>query len=59
MNYKEIRTKDDGTIHKTFNDACYEREIQDDDKEYINAINEARLLAISNNLRRPLPCYLL
>lgn len=52
MNYKEIRTIDDETIHKIFRDARYQWGLQDDDKEYINATDEANLWVSLNYLRR-------
>ncbi|XP_072087196.1 uncharacterized protein [Arachis hypogaea] len=38
--YEEIRTID-GVLYSTFRDACYTQGLLDDDKEYIDAIEEA------------------
>ncbi|CAG7898481.1 unnamed protein product, partial [Brassica rapa] len=38
--YEEIRTVK-GIVYKTYKDACYALGLLDDDKEYIEAINEA------------------
>lgn len=38
--YEDIRTVGDD-VHPTFRDACYAMGLLDDDKEYINAINES------------------
>ena len=40
--YEEIRTVK-GIVYKTYKDACYALVLLDDDKEYIEAINEASL----------------
>ncbi|XP_076900374.1 uncharacterized protein LOC143554528 [Bidens hawaiensis] len=38
--FEDIRTVD-GVVYETFRDACYKRGLLDDDKEYIEAIEEA------------------
>ncbi|XP_016199851.1 uncharacterized protein LOC107640862 [Arachis ipaensis] len=63
--YEEIRTID-GVLYSTFRDACYAQGLLDDDKEYIDAIEEAShwgsgeylrklfaTLLFSNSMNRP------
>ena len=49
--YEEIRTVK-GIVYKTYKDACYALVLLDDDKEYIEAINEASLWGTWNFLRK-------
>ncbi|CAN7113213.1 unnamed protein product, partial [Brassica rapa subsp. narinosa] len=49
--YEEIRTVK-GIVYKTFKDACYALGLLDDDKEYIEAINEASFWGTGNFLRK-------
>ena len=49
--YEEIRTVK-GIIYKTYKDACYALGLLDDDKEYIEAINEASFWGTGNFLRK-------
>lgn len=50
-NYEEIRTVK-GIVYKTYKDACYALGLLDDDKEYIEAINEASFWGTGNFLRK-------
>ncbi|XP_028775968.1 uncharacterized protein LOC114732794 [Neltuma alba] len=55
--FEELRTVDD-VLHPTFRDACYALGLLEDDKEYVDAIQEANQWATPNYLRR-LFCTLL
>nr|XP_025648288.1 uncharacterized protein LOC112743284 [Arachis hypogaea] len=48
--YEDIRTID-GILYPTFRDACYAQGILDDDKEYIDAIEEANLHMTETEIR--------
>lgn len=49
--YEEIRTIK-GIVYKTYKEACYALGLLDDDKEYIEAINEASFWGTGNFLRK-------
>ncbi|XP_020994900.1 uncharacterized protein LOC107481086 [Arachis duranensis] len=49
--YEDIRTVD-GTVSSTFRDACYARGLLDDDREYIDAIQEANNWGSGEYLRK-------
>ncbi|XP_019175634.1 PREDICTED: uncharacterized protein LOC109170955 [Ipomoea nil] len=49
--YKDIRTVN-GVEYLTFRDACYAHGLLDDDKEYIDAINEASYWSSAHSLRK-------
>ncbi|XP_019183823.1 PREDICTED: uncharacterized protein LOC109178738 [Ipomoea nil] len=49
--FKDIRTVN-GVEYLTFRDACYARGLLDDDKEYIDAINEASYWSSAHSLRK-------
>ncbi|XP_020985850.2 uncharacterized protein LOC110274852 [Arachis duranensis] len=49
--YEDIRTVD-GTVYSTFRDACYARGLLDDDREYIDAIQEANNWGSGEYLRK-------
>ncbi|XP_019151940.1 PREDICTED: uncharacterized protein LOC109148659 [Ipomoea nil] len=49
--YKDIRTVN-GVEYLTFRDACYAHGLLDDDKEYIDAINEASYWSTAHSLRK-------
>ncbi|XP_025669993.1 uncharacterized protein [Arachis hypogaea] len=51
ISYEEIRTVDD-VLYETFRDACYARGLLDDDKEYIDAIEEASSWGSGDYLRK-------
>ncbi|XP_071718001.1 uncharacterized protein [Rutidosis leptorrhynchoides] len=48
--FEEIRTVD-GTLHPTFKDACFAHGLLNDDKEWTEAISEARVWATGSQLR--------
>ncbi|XP_076895082.1 uncharacterized protein LOC143547572 [Bidens hawaiensis] len=48
--FEDIRTVD-GVVSETFRDACYKRGLLDDDKEYIEAIEEASLILNEQQLK--------
>ncbi|XP_071712046.1 uncharacterized protein [Rutidosis leptorrhynchoides] len=48
--FEEIRTVD-GTLHPTFKDACFAYGLVNDDKEWTEAISEAKLWASGSQLR--------
>ncbi|KAK1423926.1 hypothetical protein QVD17_19237 [Tagetes erecta] len=48
--FKDIRTVD-GHVYETFKDACFARGLLDDDKEYVNAMQEATEWSTGNYLR--------
>lgn len=48
--YEDIRTVGDD-VHATFRDACFARGLLQDDKEFINAINEASTWGSAHYLR--------
>ncbi|XP_019157523.1 PREDICTED: uncharacterized protein LOC109154108 [Ipomoea nil] len=49
--FKDIRTVN-GVEYFTFRDACYAHGLLDDDKEYIDAINEASYWSTAHSLRK-------
>ncbi|XP_019188939.1 PREDICTED: uncharacterized protein LOC109183302 [Ipomoea nil] len=49
--FQDIRTVN-GVEYLTFRDACYAHGLLDDDKEYIDAINEARYWSTAHSLRK-------
>ncbi|XP_019153834.1 PREDICTED: uncharacterized protein LOC109150379 [Ipomoea nil] len=49
--FKDIRTIN-GVEYLTFRDACYAHGLLDDDKEYIDAINEASYWSTAHSLRK-------
>ncbi|XP_019170957.1 PREDICTED: uncharacterized protein LOC109166458 [Ipomoea nil] len=51
ISFEEIKTFN-GVTHLTFKDACYARGLLDDDKEYIDAINEASHWSSGHSLRK-------
>ncbi|XP_016165289.1 uncharacterized protein LOC107607906 [Arachis ipaensis] len=50
-NYADIRTYND-VIYSSFQDACYARDLLDDDKEYVDAIEEASHWGSGHYLRK-------
>ncbi|XP_031127618.1 uncharacterized protein LOC116029715 [Ipomoea triloba] len=50
-NFEDIKSYK-GVIYPTFRDACYARGLLDDDKEYIDAINEASHWSTTRSLRK-------
>ncbi|XP_031127792.1 uncharacterized protein LOC116029887 [Ipomoea triloba] len=50
-NFEDIKTFQ-GVTYPTFRDACYARGLLDDDKEYIDAINEASEWSTAKAMRR-------
>ncbi|XP_071739627.1 uncharacterized protein [Rutidosis leptorrhynchoides] len=48
--FEEIRTVD-GTLHPTFKDACFAYGLVNDDREWTEAISEARIWATGSQLR--------
>ncbi|KAK9683502.1 hypothetical protein RND81_10G145800 [Saponaria officinalis] len=50
MNYEDIKTVD-GVLYSSFRDACYARGLLDDDKEYIDGIEEASQWGTATYLR--------
>ncbi|XP_031091157.1 uncharacterized protein LOC115996159 [Ipomoea triloba] len=49
--FKDIRTLN-GVEYMTFRDACYAHGLLDDDKEYIDAINEASYWSTAHSMRK-------
>lgn len=49
--YDDIRTVD-GVLYDSYRDACYARDLLDDDKENIDAINESSYWASRHMLRK-------
>ncbi|XP_019186531.1 PREDICTED: uncharacterized protein LOC109181233 [Ipomoea nil] len=49
--FKDIRTVN-GVEYSTFRDACYAHGLLDDDKEYVDAINEASYWSTAHSLRK-------
>ncbi|XP_031107327.1 uncharacterized protein LOC116012010 [Ipomoea triloba] len=49
--FEDIKTVQ-GVVYPTFRDACYARGMLDDDREYIDAINEASHWSTANSMRK-------